>query len=250
MENDLQCRLSRCKSIAAVLFENAFSDLKVLLNEIGVKEQVRPNNVDYSTWRMANQIKVYNQCFDYFSENEGLVNSIKKRYNLTGIWCLSTTHGCRMFLTKDNMIAKQTYDLENGKFAESKKEPMGIAVFSSNMTVRRRKSHSSVSFDITMRPEGNKASVVGRTIVGQAIGGTVGGYLGALSAVEQNQRAEQLKNDYVPTLKEVQFDEYGLAFEDQFTDSKMWVYFYAVEIGKKLYVENFIIIVDSIGDRI
>lgn len=58
-----------------------------------------------------------------------------------------------------------------------------------------------------------KASVVGRTIVGQAIGGQVGGLLGAYSAIEENSKRANIMKNHEPIIRNCKCKEYTISIQ-------------------------------------
>ncbi len=68
---------------------------------------------------------------------------------------------------------------------------------SDDIDVEERENKVDISTPYTNT---KKASVVGRTIVGQAFGGQIGGVLGAYSAIEENKKRSKMEENHEPVI--------------------------------------------------
>lgn len=83
----------------------------------------------------------------------------------------------------------------------------GVFSDKDTISVRDREQEEKGEIDVSI-PYLNtqKASVVGRTIVGQALGGTVGGVIGAYSAIEENNKREMLRKNHEPIIHNYKYN--------------------------------------------
>lgn len=141
-----------------------------------------------------------------------------------GVFFLPEDH---IILIKANMICVVRYGDELS-IAD-------VAVFGLNGKIELKDIEGKVyPYDATIRPTYKPKSVVGHAVMGQLIGGTVGGVIGALSAVEANSRQAEAVANYNPLNIDIKFDQIDLCLLEYTTLSYARIY----SINKTLLAET------------
>ena len=115
----------------------------------------------------------------------------------------------KILLIKGNMICTVGFSFST---------IFGIAIFGLNGRFELEdEGGTSYPFEATIRPTYKPKSVIGHAMVGELFGGAVGGVIGAASAIEANQRAAELVENYEPLVINITFEQMGIGLRNETT---------------------------------
>lgn len=199
--------------------------VNVVINKLQGKtaSELQSNpSVNMNTFIEANAIKKHEEVRRCFEAEKTEMNMLIKEYGLSGIWLIPALARTDVVIIRNNLYCIIPFSIKENKIAVGQKIKYGIFSPKDIITIKNREH--TFPLEITIKPMStNKASVVGRTIVGEIVGGTVGGIIGATSAIEENRIKEDIRRHYEPLFKDVTSPEIHIYAQEYFGMQQLWI---------------------------
>lgn len=229
------------RKMAETIFKPVVSRIDSIIKGCKIESLPSATGIDFDTKSRAEEIHVRSQIKQHLEQNKSFIDTLLTEKGISNFWFIPTDMGNIVYLFKNNLYAQIPIYKKYG-------EPIPYigntqySAFSAEDIIEISNEEDSFKLDISIPPTKQKpASVIGRALVGNAIGGTVGGILGAASAIEKNARDANYRANYKPIKIDV---KYKIINVFTYWDIHMEKDFLGIDLGKSKdpikYIEKFL----------